>query len=106
MMGLPQTTPTAGIMHTMGSLFASVRVEQKQLLYLHKVLQRVEGHWTKTTLLALKEKDIGWARQADSILVKWGLERNWEDIRAKGKGEWKKEVLSAAEKIHVSRLIY
>ena len=38
MIGLPQTTPTAGIFPTVGSLFASIRVEQKQLIYLHKIL--------------------------------------------------------------------
>ena len=32
LIGLPNTTPTAGIIHTMGSLFPSVRVEQKQLI--------------------------------------------------------------------------
>ena len=37
-LGLPKTTPMAGIVVTAGMLFASIRVEMKQLLYLHKVL--------------------------------------------------------------------
>ena len=37
-------------------------------------------------------------------LIKWGLERNWEDIALKDKGDWKKDVMDAAEKIHASKL--
>ena len=37
MIGLPQTTPTAGILMTFGILCASIRIDIKQLLYLHKV---------------------------------------------------------------------
>ena len=35
MIGLPQTTPTAGIIFTLGTQFTSVRIHTKQLLYLH-----------------------------------------------------------------------
>ena len=38
MIGLPQTTPTAGIILTMGSIFATIQIGIKQLTYLHKVL--------------------------------------------------------------------
>ena len=37
-LGLPQTTPTAGIVVATGVLFASIRVEMRQLLYLHRAL--------------------------------------------------------------------
>ena len=47
----------------MGGLFASVRVEMKQLLYLQKVLQRNVEHWARVTLLILWEKEIGWAKK-------------------------------------------
>ena len=53
MIGLPKTTPTAGIMLTVGALFASVRVEIKQLLYLHKVLQKNANHWDTKCALVL-----------------------------------------------------
>ena len=63
LIGLPQTTLTAGIVYTTGSLFASIRVEIRQLTYLHKVLQRPKDHWTKVTLKILDDKGLGWARQ-------------------------------------------
>jgi len=55
--GLPQTTPTAGIILTTGSLFTSIRIEVKQLLYLHRILLKKDDHWTKTTLLSLKQHE-------------------------------------------------
>ena len=104
LLGLPKTTPTAGIMHTMGNLFPSIRVEQKQLIYLQKVLHRENEHWTKATLMAMKEKDVGWAKQINSILEKRELETNWKNIENKSKKEWTQLVKMAAEKINVSRL--
>ena len=104
LIGLPNTTPTAGIIHTMGSLFPSVRVEQKQLIFLQKVLQRNDEHWTKATLIAMKEKNVGWAKQINSILERWELETEWENIKNKRKNEWTRLVKAAAEKTNVSRL--
>ena len=104
LIGLPNTTPTAGIVHTMGSVFPSIRVEQKQLLYLHKVLQRNDEHWTKATMIAMKEKNVGWAKQINSVLEKWELETEWENIKNKRKKEWTQLVNAAAEKINVSKL--
>ena len=104
LIGLPNTTPTAGIMHTMGSLFPSIRVEQKQLIYLHKVLQRDNEHWTKATLIAMNDNHVGWAKQINSILEKWKLETDWETIKNIRKKEWTQLVKVAAEKINVTRL--
>ena len=56
-LGLPKTTPNAGIVVSSGTLFASVRIEMKQLIYLQKVLKKDEDHWARTTLMALKEYD-------------------------------------------------
>ena len=104
MIGLPQTTPTAGIFLTVGCLFPSVRVKQKQLLYMHKILKKEETHWTKTTLYALKGHNIGWAKQVMDLLDKWGLEQNWEIIKEKPFREWKREVTAAAEKMNIARI--
>ena len=104
MLGLPQTTPTAGIFLTVGSLFASVRVEQKQLLYLHRVLTKDKKHWTNTTLNALREYNIGWARQLTDLLNLWDLEQNWENIEKKPFAQWRREVSTAAEKRNITRL--
>ena len=104
MIGLPQTTPTAGIVFTMGALFATIRVEIKQLIYLHKVLNKPDSHWTKVTLNVMKEYNIGWAKQMCETLEKWGLNQNWAEIQHKAQGEWKGEVNKAAEKMNIEKL--
>ena len=104
MLGLPQTTPTAGIMFTMGSMFATILISIKQLTYLQKVLNKDEEHWTKRTLYIMKEYDIGWAKQIREVLVKWDLSQDWEEIRQKTPAQWKMEVRNAAERINIARL--
>ena len=104
MIGLPQTTPTAGIILTTGSLFTSIRIEVKQLLYLHRILLKEDDHWTKTTLLSLKQHECGWAKQISKLLELWELPEDWADIEAKRTKEWKKEVLNAAERRNKLRL--
>ena len=86
MIGLPQTTPTAGIVFTMGSMFATNQVGMKQLIYPHKVLHKVDGHWTWRTLNIMKEYDIGWAKQIAELLAKWELNQDWDEIRLKTPG--------------------
>ena len=69
----------------------------KQLIYLHKVLQKQESHWTRTTLQTLKHHNIGWARQVENSLDEWDLETNWDVIKTKSANAWKK-VYEAAER--------
>ena len=104
MIGLPPTTPTAGIVFTVGAFFASIRVEQKQLIYFHKVLLKEETNWAKTTLLTLKEYNIGWAKQLHGLLEMWELEQDWDIIKQKTFPEWKRQVTAAAEKRNITRL--
>ena len=104
MFGLPQTTPTAGIVVTTGVLFSSIRVEMRQLLYLQKVLNKEPEHWTRITLMELRKQNIGWAKQLNILLEKWGLECNWMAIQAKSKRQWKKEVMDAAETMNKEKL--
>ena len=104
MIGLPQTTPTAGLIMTVGTLFTSIRIDVKQLLYLHKVLQREQSHWTRTTLNLQRDYDIGWAKNIGEILEKWDLEQNWTEIAAKPFLVWKREVKEAAEKQNKEKL--
>ena len=104
MIGLPQTTPTAGIIMTTGALFSTIRVEIKQLVYLHKVMNKSNSHWTKTTLMIMKEYNIGWAKQICEILERWELNQNWEEIRLKTPGQWKGEVKRAAEIMNIRKL--
>ena len=88
MLGLPKTTPTAAIVFTTGSLYASICVQIKQLIYLHKVLQKQNRHWTKLSLFTLREHNIGWAKQIDETMVQWGLDSNWDIIKEKSKNQW------------------
>ena len=87
----------------MGNLFPSIRFEQKQLIFLQKVLQRNNEHWTKATLIAMKEKNVGRAKQINSILEKRELETEWENIQNKRKKEWTQLIKAATEKINVCK---
>ena len=99
-LGLPKTTPTAGIVFSTGILFTSVRIEMKQLIFLQKVLKKDENHWTRVTLMALKELNHGWAKQIDEVLHNWALEEDWGVIQAKTLRQWKSEVKESAEKMN------
>ena len=103
-LGLPKTTPTAGIVVTTGVLFASIRVEMKQLLYLHKVLSKEPDHWTRITLMELKEQNHGWAKQIVELLERWGLESDWTVLQEKSKHRWKREVQNAAESMNKEKI--
>ena len=105
MLGLPKTTPTPAIMVISGSLFASIRVQIKQLLYLQKILQRPNQHWTYVCLRAISHRDVGWAKQVSGMLNNWGLETSWDNIKTKTKGQWKREVTNAAEKMNKKQIL-
>ena len=104
MIGLPQTTPTAGVILTLGTQFTSVRIDIKQLLYLHRVLQKDDDQWIKTTLKTVNDYNIGWAKNINELLEKWDLEQDWAAIQQKPFMLWKKEVSEAAEIQHKNRL--
>ena len=104
MVGLPQTTPTAGIMLTLGTLFTIVRIDIKRLLYLYKVLHKEEDLWVRTTLLREKEHNIGWAKDINELLEKWELEEDWLEISKKAPAEWRREVMAAAEKRNKAKI--
>ena len=105
MLGLPKTTPTAAIMFATGALYASIRAQIKQLIYLHRVLLKGEQHWTYTTLHALQRHNRGWAKQIEANLAEWHLETSWEAIARKSPNEWKRQVYMAAEKRNKERVI-
>ena len=105
MLGLPKTTPTAAVMFASGALYASTRVQIKQLIYLRKLLQKPENHWTRTTLNSLRQHGIGWAKQIKENLEEWELETNWEVIRTKSANEWKRCVYEAAEMKNKTKIL-
>ena len=104
MLGLPMTTPSPAIVFATGSVYASIQVDTKQLLYLHKLLQKEEGHWAKETLLILNKRNIAWAKRINELLETWELETEWKEISKKSMGEWKREVHKAAEDMNVRKL--
>ena len=85
MVGLPQTTPTAGIILTTGTMFTTIRIEIKQLLFLQRILRRENSQWTKALLINMKEENISWAKQIEETLEKWNLETDWEQIEKKNR---------------------
>ena len=104
MLGLPTTTPSPAIVYATGSIYASIQVEMKQLIYLQKLLQKEEGNWAKEALMILSKYEISWAKRINEVLHMWGLDENWDDIAKKSKGEWKKQVVEAAEKMNIKKL--
>ena len=104
MLGLPSTTPTPAVVFATGSLYASVQIELKQLLYLHRLLQKQEGNWARESLKILRTEATGWAKRIDEVLHLWNLEEDWDKIAKKSKGEWKVEVTNAAERTNIERL--
>ena len=53
LIGLPRTTPTAGIMVTLGCLFTSIKVDRHQMMYFRKIIERRRDDWVKTTWMQL-----------------------------------------------------
>ena len=104
MIGLPPTTPTAGIIQTLGIQFTTVRIDIKRLLYLHKALQKEADKWARTTLLTTKDYNIAWAKDVNDLLEKWELEQDWTEISKKTPTAWKREVMAAAEKRNKEKL--
>ena len=104
MIGLPTTTPTAGIIFTLGCLYTSVRIEIKQFMYLHRILNKENGNWVKTILYSLQERNIGWAKQMIDLLESWQLPQDWAEIASMPLPIWKNHVKIAAEKQNIKRL--
>ena len=77
MIGLPKTTPTAAVMFATGALFPSIRIEMKQLIFLHQILQKSKRS------IRQKLAYTGWACQIDKILRVRELELDWDVIKMK-----------------------
>ena len=89
---LPIHTPSPALIYTFGALYTSLRVEQSQLHYLHKILLREQSHWTKQTLENLKAKNAGWYKKILEILNKYELETDFQRIKNATINEWKRKV--------------
>ena len=104
MLGLPITTPNPAVVFATGSLYASVRVDQKRLVYLQQLLQKPKDHWAQMALNLMNDHNCGWAKSINETLESWDLERQWNNIAKKSKVSWKTEVTKAAEKINTETI--
>ena len=101
---LPLHTPTAGIIHSLGTLYTKIRIDQKQLLYVHKVLNRDPTNWTKMALSILERRDMGWYNNINILLHQYGLPTDFPTIKNLTTIIWKREVKNAIERMHRKRL--
>ena len=102
---LPLQTPNAAVMFTFGTLYTKQRIDQIQLLYLHKVLNRSQEHWTQKILLVILELNIGWAKSIKETLCQYDLPSDLQDIKRIPKPEWKRRVKAGIESKNKERLI-
>ena len=104
-LNLPPKTPTAAVRFETGTMLMEIRIDKMQLLYLHKVLQRADDHWTHHILDTLDQMKIGWAEEIRKKILVYGLDISWAEIAQKSRGEWKIMVTEATEKEHKQRLL-
>ena len=101
---LPSHIPTTAILHEFGLLYTKLRIEQRQLIYLWKIINRDEQHWTNATLNELLTKDIGWGKNIKTTLSKYNLPSDMKEIKRQTKGEWTNRVTNERE--NKKRLIH
>ena len=102
---LPTRTPTPAIIYTLGLLYTNIRIEKKQLIYLHRILNRKEDHWTKKTLNTLKELKTGWYNNMIKILNSYELNSDFDAIKNIPTAIWKHTVTTATETMNKKRLL-
>ena len=76
----------------------------KQLMYLHKILNRHQTHWTQRTFETLLNKNIGWSKSIKDTLDKYNLPTDFQTIKKIRHNEWKRKVTSELEKENTKRL--
>ena len=96
-LGLPKTFPSPALIYATGTLYTTLRMDKKQLLYLQKILGRDDQHWTKHMLMVLNELGTGWSKHIKLKLNEYGLEQEFQTIKDKSKKQWQNEVTSAVE---------
>ena len=97
MFDLPTHTPTPAIIYSFGTLYTQLRIDKKQLLYLHKLLNKRDETWTKRTLMTLINLEIGWGKSIIETLSEYELPTNLEVIKRETKRRWKRIVTERIE---------
>ena len=97
MLGVPITTPTQAIIYVTGTVYTTIRIDQKQLKYLQKVLREDENRWTRHILTSMDNYKIGWAKRIRQKLTEYELTEDWEEIKTKTPRQWKNLINTAME---------
>ena len=92
MFDLPAHTPTPAIIYSFGVIYTHLRIDQKRLIYLHRLLNYKDDTWTKQTLMTLINLNIGWGKSIKETLIDYDLPTNLETIRKETKRRWKRTV--------------
>ena len=101
---LPLHTPNAAITYTFGTTYTKLRIEQKQVIYLHRILNRSNNSWTKKTLLLLEDMKLGWYNNIKDILSDHKLPTEFNTIKNMSYNEWKNKVKIVIDKKNKERL--
>ena len=102
---MPLRTPTVAIIYTLGTLFTNIRVDQKRLIYLHRILSRDSLNWTRKALSTLQNYNIGWYKGTIQTLADYSLPSDLDQIKRQRPNEWKDNVRKAIENRNKLRLI-
>ena len=102
---LPQKTPTPAIIYTLGTLFTNIRVDKKQMIYLHRLLNKDSSHWALKTLYSLKDLNLGWYKRIIETLKRYQLSENFDQIKETPAGMWRGIVIDAIEQRNKEKLI-
>ena len=87
------------------SLPFSQQIDQMKFMYLHKILQRENDHWTKKMLYHLRDLNLGWSKDIIDKLQKYDLEQDWEKIKSLSKTNWKTTVKTAVQNKNKQKLL-
>ena len=102
---LPIHTPTPAIIFTVGTLYTDIRIHKKQLIYLHRILNRDHSHWTVNMLQTLADLNLGWYKGIKHTLSTYGLDDTFDNIKRIPKQIWKRNVQEATEQRNRQKLI-
>ena len=98
-------TPTLALNYSFGLTHTEIRIEKKQLAYLHKLINKDANDWTRKTFEILEKKKIGWSQSIQKILQKYDLPLDLNEIKRIPTNEWKKMIGALTETKHKERLI-
>ena len=105
MFDLSLHTPIPALVFTFGTMFTHLRIEKQRLMYLHRILNRQNTHWTYQVFKILEEQNLGWAKTIKKTLRTLDLPTDLAIIKDQRPNEWKKLVHEKIEIKNKARLI-